>query len=73
MLKKRYATLNRFVAGERLTQRALAAKLGVSAQAVSLYLKGQRIPEPAIALKLAKLSGVPLEALLSKKKTKVAA
>lgn len=66
MSKKRYRTLSAYLA-DHPNQTRLAEQVGVSPSAISLYIKGERIPVPAVALKLAKLCRVPLETLLTRK------
>lgn len=67
MSRRRYATLRSFFAGTRLRQSELAEQVGVSSSAISLYAHGKRRPSGAIAIRLSKLTGVPLEALLDPK------
>lgn len=50
----------------RLTKQKIASDLGVSPSALTLYLKGERIPQPAIALRIAAKAGVDLASLLEK-------
>lgn len=47
-----------------MSQAELAEQLGVRQVAVSNWVRGTRVPRPEIALRLTKLTGVPLEALL---------
>jgi transcriptional regulator with XRE-family HTH domain len=65
MSKRRYATLNAFFKETRASQSEIAEKIGVTPSAMSLYVRGKRIPQPAIALKLAQVCSVSLESLLS--------
>lgn len=66
MSRPRYKSLGAYVAATRISQTELADKLGVSVSAVSLYLRGKRIPQPDIALRIAAL-GVALESVLTRK------
>lgn len=64
--KPKYASLNAFFEATRLTQAELAAQVGVTHSAISHYVRGRRIPQPAVALKLSAVCRVPLATLLQK-------
>ena len=66
MSRPRYKTLSAYMAATGTSQAEVAAKIGVSVSAVSLYLRGKRIPQPDIALRIAGL-GVALESVLTRK------
>lgn len=66
MSKKRYASLKAYLKETRTSQTELADLVGVTPSAISLYLKGERIPEPEIALRLEEVCGVPLRTLLTR-------
>lgn len=67
MSRRRYATLSAFFEATRARQAEIAEKVGVTPSAMSLYVRGKRIPQPQIALKLAQVCSVSLESLLSGK------
>lgn len=68
MSKKRYRSLSDFLEDHpRLNQSALAELVGVTPSAISLYLKGERIPVPEVALRLSEVCKVPLKTLLTRK------
>jgi transcriptional regulator with XRE-family HTH domain len=48
-----------------MTQKELAAKAGVTEAAISHYLKGDRLPRFAVAVKLAEALNVTVEELMS--------
>jgi transcriptional regulator with XRE-family HTH domain len=73
MSRRRYATLRGYFKATRARQAEIATRVGVSPSAMSLYVRGKRIPQPAIALKLAQVCSVSLESLLSGKGSKAAA
>lgn len=66
MSKRRYATLKAYFTATGAKQAEIAERVGVSPAAMSLYVKGKRIPQPAIALRLSQFCNVPLESLLSR-------
>ena len=72
MSSKRYRSLSAFFEQTGTTHAHVARALGVSQSAVSLWRKGRRFPQSQTALRLAKLTGVPLEVLLGAKRTRVA-
>lgn len=51
----------------RMTQRQLAKKLGISQGAVSMYVTGQRVPRPEMAMRIHELTHVPLARLLQRR------
>ena len=48
-----------------MSQKELAQKAGVTEAAISLYLKGDRLPRFAVAVKLAETLNVAVEGLMS--------
>jgi transcriptional regulator with XRE-family HTH domain len=73
MSRRRYATLRAYFKATREPQAEIARRVGVTPSAMSLYVRCKRIPQPAIALKLAQVCSVSLESLLSGKGSKAAA
>jgi transcriptional regulator with XRE-family HTH domain len=73
MSRRRYATLREYFKVTGTPQARIAERVGVCPSAMSLYVRGKRIPQPATALKLAQVCSVSLESLLSGKGGKVAA
>jgi len=67
MSKKRYESLSEYISKTRVRQSELADMVGVTPSAISLYLKGKRIPVPEIALRLSKVCNVSLETILTRK------
>lgn len=59
-----YESLAEYLAETGQTQEALADALGISQSQVSNYIAGRRMPRPALALRLSKHTGVPVEALM---------
>lgn len=49
----------------KMTKRALAARLEVSERQIYYYLTGHSIPSPRVAIALSKLTGIPLETILT--------
>lgn len=66
MSRRRYATLRAFFETTRASQAEIAEKVGVTPSAMSLYVRGKRIPQPAIAIKLSEVCRVSLESLLQR-------
>ncbi len=68
MSKKFYKTLSDFKRANRFTYQEIADLVGgVSASAVHLWVVGQRVPKPEVALRIADRCGVPLKALLTRR------
>lgn len=63
MRKQSYTSLAEYLKRTGTTQAALAARLGCSQSRVSKWVNGFRLPRPAMALRLSKVTGVSLEAL----------
>lgn len=64
--KKTFAkTLRALIADKKLSQRALAAKLGITYQAVSTWCSGKNYPECDMLIKLADFFGVSTDYLLT--------
>lgn len=63
-MTRRYQSLDQFFDGTGVRQRELARAVGVSDAAMSLYRAGKRVPEPAVAQRISKLTGIPLTNLL---------
>lgn len=70
---KRYPSLRAYLKGEGRTQEQLAADLGLRQGTVNKWVNGDRMPRAEMALKLSKLTGVPVEAMLRAKSQKAAA
>lgn len=62
-MKRRYESLAAYLKATGKTQEQLAEAIGVRQGLISKYVRGAQTPRLAIALKLHKLTGVPLEAL----------
>lgn len=60
---KRYTSLAAYLKATGRTQEQLAAEIGVRQGLISKYVRGAQTPRLAIAIKLSKVTGVPLEAL----------
>ncbi len=62
----KFLTLHDYVAVQprQLRQGDIAAKLGLSQAALSMYLHGKRVPSRAIAVRLSREFGISLEGLL---------
>lgn len=65
--------LRKYLKDERLSQRALAAKVERSEPTVSLWLSGENVPDLASALLVESVAGVPVKAWLEKPHRSVAA
>lgn len=57
-------TLQEYLDLTGVTQTELAAILGVSPSTISNYAAGKRVPRLAMAVRLSRLTGVPVECLL---------
>ena len=53
----------------RVTQRALALRVGCHQSMVSMLVRGQRLPRALLATKLHRVTGVPLDTLLRPKRS----
>jgi predicted transcriptional regulator len=62
--RRRAASLAEFFELTGVTQTEVARLLGISISAVSCYVSGRRTPRLSVAVKIARLTGVPVEALL---------
>lgn len=60
---KRHASLRAYLKATRRTQEQLAAELGVRQGLISKWVRGAQMPRPAMALRLSRLTGVPVEAM----------
>ncbi len=60
---KRYASLRDYLKATGRTQEQLAAQLGVRQGTVNKWVHGAAVPRAAMALRLAKLTGVSVEAM----------
>ena len=69
MSSKRYETLSAYLRATRVRQAELAEWIGVSPSAMSLYVSGRRTPRLGLAVKLSKITGVPVERLLGTNST----
>ena len=54
----------------RISQRKLARRLHVTQPTISMIVRGRRRPRASLALRLHKLTGVPLEALLAPRRVR---
>lgn len=60
---KRYTSLAAYLKATKQTQEQLAAAVGVRQGLISKYVRGAQTPRLAIAIRLNKVTGVPLECL----------
>jgi transcriptional regulator with XRE-family HTH domain len=60
---KQYSSLRAYLKATRRTQEQLAAELGVRQGLVSKWVRGAQMPRPSMALRLSRLTGVPVEAM----------
>lgn len=65
MSSKRYGTLSDYLRATRVRQAELADLVGVSPSAISCYVAGTRTPRLGVAVKLSRITGVPVERLLA--------
>lgn len=65
MTRRRFKTLAEFL--KTTSETEFARELSVGQPAVSQWKTGKRTPKPALALKIHRLTGVPLEELLKRK------
>lgn len=65
MSKRTYKTLQQYLMLTGQTQADLADRMGVTRAAVSAWVLGKRLPQPAMALKLSKL-GIRIESLYAR-------
>lgn len=63
-MKPRYESLADYLVKTGQTQDGLARALGIAQSQVSNYIAGRTMPRPALALRIAAHTGVPVEALL---------
>jgi DNA-binding XRE family transcriptional regulator len=63
-----HPSLKAYLAATKTTQEVFAWRLGITQSALSMIVNGKRAPRLPLALKIHDLTGVPLEALLRKKK-----
>ncbi len=63
-LRREYRSLHEYLDRTGSTQRRLAKKAGMSEQALSMLLRGSRRCSIVKALRLAKITGVPVENLI---------
>lgn len=56
----RMATLHQYMTARKLTQRELAARLGLSVSYVNELLKGNKTPGLRVALRIQEETGVPV-------------
>jgi transcriptional regulator with XRE-family HTH domain len=63
---KTYPTLRAYVDAQprSVTQKDIAARLGISAASLSYYLSGKRFPSSVTAFRICQRCGVPLHRLL---------
>lgn len=60
---KRYGSLRDYLKSTGRTQEQLAAQLGVRQGTVNKWVAGATVPRAAMALRLAKLTGVSVESM----------
>lgn len=65
MPKTKPQTLAEWLEASGLTQAELAARVGVQQPVISRLVRGQRMPSAKLAVRLARVTGLPLESLLS--------
>lgn len=64
----RYSSLAAYLEGPpRRTQEELAGQLGVRQGTVTKWVRGKTMPRPEMALRISRLTGVPVEALVRAK------
>lgn len=63
-MAKHFTSLAQYLAGTDTSQVAFARRLRVHQSAVSQWTTRLRTPRPELALRIHRLTGVPLEALL---------
>jgi predicted transcriptional regulator len=61
------ASLAAYLRDTRTTQRKLAKRLGITQSAISMYVTGQRVPRPELAMKIHLMTHVPLARLLQRR------
>jgi HTH-type transcriptional regulator/antitoxin HigA len=62
--RHRAASLAEYIKNTSVTQTELARLLGVSPSTVNCYVSGRRTPSLGVAVKLSRITGVPVERLL---------
>ena len=65
-MRRRYESLAAYLKATGQTQEQLAAAVGVRQGLISKYVRGAQTPRLAIAIKLNKITGVPLGSLTRK-------
>jgi len=69
--KKHYASLQAYLTGPpRVTQRDLARRAELNQSAISMILRGKRLPSGPMAMRLSQLTGVPVAAFFARKRPK---
>jgi predicted transcriptional regulator len=68
-MPRAHATLAAYLRETDTTQQQLAKRLGITQSAVSMYVTGQRVPRPEMAMKIHILTRVPLARLLQRHPT----
>ncbi len=66
MRQRTYRSLRAYLDGTKTTQQQLAIKLGITQAALSMIKNGQRLPSPALALRIHDITGIPLENILQR-------
>lgn len=72
MVRRSYSSLKAFLAQTGTTQEVFAARLGIRQSQLSKYVTGKQRPRLDIALRIAELANIPIESLVSSKRSKVA-
>jgi transcriptional regulator with XRE-family HTH domain len=62
-MKRRYESLAAYLKATGRTQEDLAAAVGVRQGLISKYVRGAQTPRLATAIRISKITGVPLESL----------
>jgi transcriptional regulator with XRE-family HTH domain len=70
---RRYRSLVEYFEHSGDTQQALAARIGTSQAQISLWTRGLSLPRLDRALRLERITGVPLKKILKAKRRKEAA
>jgi transcriptional regulator with XRE-family HTH domain len=65
--RKKFDSIDAYLAGTNSTQQQLADELGITQSALSMIKNGLRIPRPELALRLHEVTGIPLTTLLSRR------
>ncbi|MCC6650667.1 MAG: helix-turn-helix transcriptional regulator [Candidatus Eisenbacteria bacterium] len=64
-MSRKPKTLAAYLAATKTTQAAFAGRLGVTQAAVSRWRRGRRVPSLAMAVRIARATGIPVDSLLA--------